>query len=94
MECIRIHNPAIDGIIAEITKNLDNEAQLIPLGRALDRILTQEYPMIPMWYNSNTYYAYWNKFGQPDVQPAYAIGVDSWWYDADKAASLTKNRKH
>ena len=89
-----LHNPAIDGIIAEITKNLDNQAQLIPLGRALDRILTQEYPMIPMWYNSNTYYAYWNKFGQPAVQPAYAIGVDSWWYDADKAASLTKNRKH
>ncbi|MCX8699873.1 ABC transporter substrate-binding protein [Gilliamella sp. B2840] len=89
-----LHNQAIDGIIAEITRNLENESELIPLGRALDRILTHEYPMIPMWYNSNTYYAYWNKFGQPAVHPAYAIGIDSWWYDADKANSLTKNRKH
>nr|WP_218837361.1 extracellular solute-binding protein [Gilliamella apicola] len=89
-----LHNQAIDGIIAEITKNVDNQEALIPLGRALDRILTQEYPMIPMWYNSQTFYAYWNKFGQPDIQPTYAIGVDSWWYDADKAANLSKNKEH
>lgn len=89
-----LHNQAIDSIIDEITKNVGNQAELISLGRALDRILTQEYPMIPMWYNSKTYYAYWNKFGQPAIQPTYAIGVDSWWYDADKAANLTKNRKH
>ena len=89
-----LHNQAIDGIIAEITKNVDNQEALIPLGRALDRILTQEYPMIPMWYNSQTFYAYWNKFGQPDIQPSYAIGVDSWWYDADKAANLYKNKEH
>lgn len=89
-----LHNQAIDGIIAEITKNVDNQEALIPLGRALDRILTQEYPMIPMWYNSQTFYAYWNKFGQPDIQPTYAIGVDSWWYNADKAANLSKNKEH
>lgn len=89
-----LHNQAIDGIIAEITKNVDNQEALIPLGRALDRILTQEYPMIPMWYNSQTFYAYWNKFGQPDIQHTYAIGVDSWWYDADKAANLSKNKEH
>ncbi|WP_141671389.1 extracellular solute-binding protein [Gilliamella sp. Gris1-4] len=89
-----LHNKAIDAIIAEITKHVDNQEELIPLGRALDRILTQEYPMIPMWYNSKTYYAYWNKFGQPTIQPTYAIGIDSWWYDANKAASLSKNREH
>ncbi|OCG26629.1 antibiotic ABC transporter substrate-binding protein [Gilliamella sp. wkB108] len=89
-----LHNQAIDSIIAEIAKNVDNQQELISLGRALDRILTHEYPMIPMWYNSKTYYAYWNKFGQPTIKPTYAIGVDSWWYDADKAAGLSKNRKH
>ena len=89
-----LHNQAIDSIIAEIIKNVGNQSELISLGRALDRILTQEYPMIPMWYNSKTYYAYWNKFGQPAIQPAYGIGIGSWWYDADKAASLTKNRVH
>lgn len=88
-----LHNKAIDGIIGEITKNVDNQDALIPLGRALDRILTYEYPMIPMWYNANTYYAYWNKFGQPTKQPTYAVGVDSWWYDADKVANLSKNKE-
>ncbi|WP_430875933.1 extracellular solute-binding protein [Gilliamella sp. G0441] len=88
-----LHNKAIDGIIGEITKNVDNQDALIPLGRALDRILTHEYPMIPMWYNANTYYAYWNKFGQPTKQPTYAVGVDSWWYDADKVANLSKNKE-
>ncbi|WP_202983852.1 extracellular solute-binding protein [Gilliamella sp. ESL0254] len=89
-----LHNTAIDSIIAEIIKNVDNQEALVPLGRALDRILTQEYPMIPMWYNSKSYYAYWNKFGQPAIQPTYSIGIDSWWYDADKAANLPKNREH
>lgn len=88
-----LHNKAIDGIIGEITKNVDNQDALIPLGRALDRILTYEYPMIPMWYNANTYYAYWNKFGQPTKQPTYAVGVDNWWYDADKVANLSKNKE-
>lgn len=89
-----LHNEAIDNIITEIIKNLDNQEELIPLGRALDRILTQEYPMIPMWYNSKTYYAFWNKFGQPTIKPTYGIGIDSWWYDFDKAANLSKNREH
>ena len=89
-----LHNQAIDNLIDAINENIDDEKTLIPLGRALDRILTQEYPMIPMWYNSKTYYAYWNKFGKPAIEPTYAIGIDSWWYDADKAASLPKNREH
>lgn len=89
-----LHSEAIDGIIAQITQNLDNQSALISLGRALDRILTHEYPMIPMWYPKESYYAYWNKFGQPDIKPTYAIGVDSWWYDTNKAATLPKNREH
>lgn len=89
-----LHNEAIDSIIADITNNQDNQAELIPLGRALDRILTQEYPMIPMWYPSKTYYAYWNKFGQPAIKPLYSIGIDSWWYDVRKAANLPKNQEH
>jgi microcin C transport system substrate-binding protein len=89
-----LHNQAIDNTISDIAKYADNQEKLITLGRSLDRILTQEYPMIPMWYNSKTYYAYWNKFGRPAIQPTYGIGIDSWWYDADKAASLPKNREY
>jgi microcin C transport system substrate-binding protein len=35
---------------------------------------------------------HWDKYGRPATQPHYARGiVDSWWYDAAKAAKLKSN---
>lgn len=87
-----LHNQAIDDLIRQITYNIDNDDKLISLARALDRVLTHEYPMIPMWYPGYTYYAYWNKFDRPTVKPLYNIGINSWWYDGDKAAILSKKQ--
>lgn len=88
-----LHNAAIDGLIGQIPNYSNDEQQLMALGRALDRILTYEYPMIPMWSPRDIYYAYWNKFAQPARKPLYAIGADTWWYDADNAAKLPKNKQ-
>lgn len=88
-----LHNEAIDGLIEQIPNYSNDEEQLIALGRALDRILTHEYPMIPMWSPQNIYYAYWHKFAQPDLKPLYAIGADTWWYDAELADKLPKNKQ-
>ncbi|WP_392561859.1 extracellular solute-binding protein [Orbus sturtevantii] len=88
-----LHNSAIDFLIAQIPNYLDDQANLQALGRALDRVLTQEYPMIPMWYPRYTYYAYWDKFRQPAVKPLYAIGLNNWWYDADSAAKLPNHHE-
>ncbi|MDF7670263.1 extracellular solute-binding protein [Orbaceae bacterium ESL0721] len=88
-----LHNEAIDSLIKQISENGDDEKALIPLGRALDRVLTSEYAMIPMWYPNYTYTAYWNRFAQPAKSPTYDIGIDNWWYDAKKAATLPKNRE-
>ncbi|MDF7666370.1 extracellular solute-binding protein [Orbaceae bacterium ESL0727] len=89
-----LHNEAIDSLIEQIAKHNNDQSSLIPLGRALDRVLTNEYAMIPMWYPHYTYYAYWNKFGKPTISPIYNIGVASWWYDAKKAATLPKNQEY
>ena len=36
--------------------------------------------------------AFWDEFSRPDVKPKYDEGViETWWYDADKAAKLKKN---
>lgn len=87
-----LHNDAIDRLLEQITQNQDNENNLLSLGKALDRVLTHEYAMIPMWYPRYTFYAYWNKFSMPDIKPTYTLGLDSWWYDSEKANTLPNNR--
>ncbi|WP_392563645.1 extracellular solute-binding protein [Orbus wheelerorum] len=89
----RLHNAAIDFLIEQIPNYIDDEANLQALGRALDRVLTQEYPMIPMWYPRYTYYAYWDKFAQPAIKPLYTIGLNNWWYDSDNAAKLPNHNE-
>lgn len=88
-----LHNQAIDDLIAQIPNYIDDEKQLIDLGRSLDRVLTHFYPMIPMWTPRYISYAYWNKFAKPKIKPIYQIGLDTWWYDAELVAKLPKNNQ-
>ncbi|QIQ22388.1 ABC transporter substrate-binding protein [Zophobihabitans entericus] len=88
-----LHNEAIDSLLQSIENNQDNADNLLSLGRALDRVLTHEYAMIPMWYPRYTFYAYWNKFSLPEIKPKYAMGLDTWWYDKDKVQILPTNRQ-
>lgn len=37
-------------------------SKLLPLGRALDRVLTRNYYMLPMWYMAQTGQLYWVVF--------------------------------
>jgi microcin C transport system substrate-binding protein len=88
-----LHNQAIDSLISDIGRHQHNQTALLSLGRALDRVLTQEYAMIPMWYPAYTYYAYWNKFAMPDKKPKYSLGINSWWYDQQRAKQLPNHRQ-
>lgn len=88
-----VMNPVLDGLIAQINQHQGDQAALLPLGRALDRVLTWSYYMIPMWYNATNRYAYWNKFSMPSTRPTYSLGFDNWWYDVNKAAQLPAQRR-
>jgi microcin C transport system substrate-binding protein len=47
---------------------------------------------VPHWYKASHNVAFWDKFSRPEVKPKYDAGViETWWYDADKAAKLSKN---
>jgi microcin C transport system substrate-binding protein len=60
--------------------------------RALDRVLRAGHYWVPHWHRPFHYLAYWDKFGRPAVKPRYDRGVvDTWWYDAEKAAKLKPN---
>ena len=88
-----VKDPAVDSLVRQIAAHQGDENALLPLGRALDRVLTWNNYMLPMWYSSHDRYAYWDKFSTPSVRPAYAIGFDNWWYDVNKAARLPAQRQ-
>ncbi|XNM71043.1 hypothetical protein ACLK1Y_12180 [Escherichia coli] len=54
-------SPAIDNLINQIIRWQGNKQKLLPLGRALDRVLTWNYYMLPLVYVRQPT-AYWNKF--------------------------------
>ncbi|CNE15531.1 putative substrate-binding transport protein [Yersinia nurmii] len=88
-----VSDPAIDSLIQQIISHQGQPEALISLGRALDRVLTWNNFMIPMWYSNHTRFAYWDKFSMPSVRPTYSLGFDSWWFDVNKAAHLPAERR-
>ncbi len=85
---IGVKNPVVDQLIDKVVMAADREG-LIAATRGLDRVLLWNYYVIPQWHNSTHRIAYWNKFGRPAVVPKYGLGVvDTWWYDAEKAARI------
>lgn len=88
-----VQSPEVDQLIAQIIRWQGNKQKLLPLGRALDRVLTWNYYMLPMWYMAQDRTAYWNKFSFPQTRPVYSSGFDSWWYDDNKAAKLPADRR-
>ncbi len=89
----RLKDPLVDHFVKAIVAHQGDKAALLPLGQVLDRILLWNAYMIPMWYNAEDRTAYWDKFAHPAVKPAYASGLENWWYDVNKAARLPAERR-
>jgi len=79
-----IKNPVVDELI-ELLIKAETLEKLQITTRALDRVLLWNYYLIPQFYVDKHRIAYWNRFGQPDVQPRYisfSTGMPgSWWID-------------
>lgn len=85
-----VSNPVIDDLLEKIEASQEDEERLLALGHVFDRVALWNYYVIPQWHSKSFRIAHWNKFSRPDTRPKYAIGLDSWWYDPDKAESLGK----
>jgi len=83
-----VANPAIDALTKEIAAHQGNPTALLSLGHALDRVLTWNMLMIPLWYSERDRYAYWDKFSAPNNGPYVALRLDTWWFNVNKAARL------
>jgi microcin C transport system substrate-binding protein len=83
-----VSDAVIDALIAKAVEAKSRE-ELVTATRALDRVLRAGHYWVPQWYKAAHNIAYWDKFGRPAQKPRYDRGIlDSWWYDADKAARL------
>ncbi|WP_274423663.1 extracellular solute-binding protein [Chelativorans sp. YIM 93263] len=83
-----IQDPVVDALVNKIIYAEDRE-ELVALTRALDRVLLWNYFMIPQYYQPTLRYAYWNKFGIPDEQPAYAgVDIESWWVRPEREEEI------
>lgn len=73
-----IHDPVIDALIELVIGASDKES-LTARVKALDRVLEWGYYGAPGWYQGLSFFAYWDKFGMPDIKPQDGVGLSSWW---------------
>ncbi len=83
-----VQDEAVDYLIDGIVANQENSDALIHWGRALDRVLTWNFYVMPQWHISMFRVASWNKFSRPKTRPKYELGIDTWWFDQAKASTL------
>ncbi len=85
-----ISDPVIDALIEKVIFAGDRN-ELVAATRALDRVLLWNFYVVPQWHNPELWLAWWNKFGMPEKQPAYAgVDIESWWIDPEKDAALAR----
>ncbi|GHU41787.1 ABC transporter substrate-binding protein [Spirochaetia bacterium] len=74
-----VTDDAVDYLTEQIAANQEDDAKLLTLGRALDRVLTLNIYCVPQWYLNKFRLAYIDKFDKPNVRPKYDVGFNTWW---------------
>jgi microcin C transport system substrate-binding protein len=84
-----IADPAIDKLIELVIAAPDRKSLVIRT-RALDRVLLWHQFVVPQYYSTEFWIAYWNKFGRPEKLAKYQPrGISDWWLDKDKEKALS-----
>ena len=84
-----IRDAAVDAMIGRLADARDRRA-LIDATRALDRLLQWGHYVVPLFHLPADRILYWDRFGRPPVTPLYGYQLDTWWFDAERAARLPK----
>ncbi len=89
-----VFNPAgycsevIDAIGERIAK-ADDAAEMNALITAADRIMRNEYFMVPVWYLGKNWTAYFDMYEHPENLPEFGLGhLDYWWFNQEKYEAL------
>ena len=74
---IGIKDPVVDQLIEKII-SAPTRHDLIVRCRALDRVLSWGFYVIPQWHITAYRVAYWNMFSRPEITPKYALDLFTW----------------
>ncbi|MBL4907108.1 MAG: ABC transporter substrate-binding protein [Sneathiella sp.] len=88
-----INNPVVDALIEQLVAAPDYES-LKPVARALDRVLTWNFYVIPQYTTAFDRIAYWDKFGKTDISPSEGPDITAWWIDTQKEIQLKEAQKN
>lgn len=72
-------NPAIDAMI-EAMLSAATLGEYRAAVRALDRALTSERYVIPLWYEPTERVAWWKPLAKPERNPLYGYRPEVWWH--------------
>ena len=81
--------PVVDELIARMTQARGREAFAEAI-HAMDRVLMWGHYVIPLYHLNDDRYAYWSKFGRPELTPVYGGVLETWWEEPGKAAALDR----
>lgn len=83
-----IASPLIDTLIDKALFAETTEEETTAL-TALDRALRYEFFIVPAYYKSDNWLAYFDMYEHPENMPPFAVGeMDFWWVNPEKAAAL------
>ncbi len=82
-----VRSKAVDALV-NLVIDAPDRASLLTRVHALDRVLCWSHYVIPNWYLSYFRVAVWNKFGRPKISPPYALALDTWWIDPQRAREV------
>ncbi|GLS92321.1 hypothetical protein GCM10007916_33910 [Psychromonas marina] len=73
-----ICSPVLDQLVQQLITSHSRE-QLVNTTKAIDRVLLNEFMVIPQWYLPAYRIAYWDKYSRPEISPVYELGLSTWW---------------
>lgn len=82
-----LKDPTVDALVEKLVA-ATTRPDLVAAARALDRVLLNQYIVVPHWYSSTHRVAYRNRFGMPTVPPLYYQAdpyvISMWWQKAPR----------
>src|SRR5579864_752848 len=82
-----IKSKAVDALVDQIVSAPDRDA-LVTRVHALDRVLTWGNYVVTNWHITYFRVASWDKFARPKIAPPYALALDTWWFDPQRAQAI------
>ncbi len=91
MNMAGVCDPAVDALVEKVIAAPD-PAQLATATRALDRVLLNNWYVVPNWHLDSVWAAYWDRFGHPAGPVRSGLVFDAWWIDPARAAIVDAAR--